>query len=120
MTYDELKREEDDLRQVVTNLPAEKRKEYYTLEQKLIKDPDTYAVLNYFFLAGLHHFYLGKHLFGFINLIAMLIGILFFESFGWVLFLVIIVVELPQLFRSQYIVQKYNNEIMKDTLQRVD
>lgn len=116
MSMAELKAEEDNLRKEISELPAEQKKMYYTIEEQSIKDPDTYAVLNYFFLAGLHHFYLGKHLFGVLNLLAMLIGIVFFEFFGWVVIVVILLIELPQLFRSQQIVQKYNNQVMRDTL----
>ena len=54
LSMDELKQEEDAIRKEITALPDAKRKEYYRLEDKRIKDPDTYAVLNYFFLAGLH------------------------------------------------------------------
>ncbi|WP_281560308.1 TM2 domain-containing protein [Thalassomonas sp. RHCl1] len=120
MNMDELKQEEDALRERVTALPPEKRKAYYALEKKRIKDPDNYAVLNYFFVAGLHHFYLGKTLFGFLNLLGMLIGLLFIETFGIFIFLAIIVIELPQLFRSQRIVYQYNNNVMRQTLKDVE
>jgi TM2 domain-containing membrane protein YozV len=119
MTMDDLKNEEDELRKVISALSTEQKKEYYRLEESRIKDPDTYAVLNYFFLAGLHHFYLGKYAPGVLNLIAMLIGLVFFEFYGWVLFVIVIVIELPQLFRSQTIVQKYNNNVMRETLNEV-
>ena len=41
-------------------LTDEQRKEYYDRFRREVRDPDTYAVLNYFFLAGLHHMYLGN------------------------------------------------------------
>ena len=116
---DELKQEEDAIRKEITALPDAKRKEYYRLEDKRIKDPDTYAVLNYFFLAGLHHFYLGNELKGILNAMAMLIGILLFGMFGWVLILIVLIIELPQLFRSQTIVQAHNNKVMRETLNEV-
>lgn len=119
MDMDELKSQEDQLRKEIATLSNEQKKQYFSIEEKRIKDPDTYAVLNYFFLAGLHHFYLGKYLFGSINLIAMLIGLLFIETFGWLIFVAVIVIELPQLFRSQKVVQKYNNQVMLDTLEQV-
>ena len=120
MDMEQLKAEEDQLRQRVTTLPPEQRKRYYEIEQTRIKDPDNYAVLNYFFVAGLHHFYLGKTLFGCLNLLAMLIGILFIESFGIFIILAIIIIELPQLFRSQKIVYQFNNNVMKQTLHEVE
>lgn len=119
MNMEELKYQEDELRKEIAALTPEQKKRYFQLEEKQIKDPDTYAVLNYFFLAGLHHFYLGKYLFGALNLIASLIGLAFIETFGFALFLIVIIIELPQLFRSQNIVQKYNNELMRSTLEQV-
>lgn len=116
----ELQQEEDILRAEVAALPDDKRKEYYLLEEQRIKDPDTYAVLNYFFLAGLHHFYLGKELKGILNAVGMLLGILFFAFFGWVIIVAILIIELPQLFRSQAIVQEYNNQVMRDTLDQLN
>lgn len=119
LSMEELQLEEDELRKEITALPEDKRKEYYRLEDKRIKDPDTYAVLNYFFLAGLHHFYLGNDLKGILNAMAMLIGIILFGMFGWVLILIVLIVELPQLFRSQTIVQAHNNKVMRETLNEV-
>lgn len=119
LSMEELQQEEDELRKEITALPEDKRKEYYRLEDKRIKDPDTYAVLNYFFLAGLHHFYLGNDLKGILNAMAMLIGIILFGMFGWVLILIVLIVELPQLFRSQTIVQAHNNKVMRETLNEV-
>ena len=119
MSAEQLQRQEDRLRDEIGDLPAPLRKHYYQLEQKSLKDPDTYAVLNYFFVCGLHHFYLNKPLFGFLNLIVMLIGVIFWEMFGWVLVLIVIAVELPQLFRSQNIVKKYNLDVMQRTLNEV-
>ncbi len=119
MNMDELKSQEDELRREISTLSAEQKKQYFNIEEKRIKDPDTYAVLNYFFLAGLHHFYLGKYLFGLLNLLAMLVGLIFIESFGWILFVAVILIEIPQLLRSQQIVQKYNNGVMADTLEQV-
>ncbi|GGD71253.1 hypothetical protein [Lacimicrobium alkaliphilum] len=119
MSLEQLKLEEDDLRKEIAALSQDQKKAYYQTEEKLVKDPDTYAVLNYFFLAGLHHFYLEKYAHGLVNLVVMLFGLLFIQSFGIVLFVVIILIELPQLFRSQSIVQRYNNEVMKSTLRQV-
>lgn len=119
LSMEELQQEEDELRKEITALPEDKRKEYYRLEDKRVKDPDTYAVLNYFFLAGLHHFYLGNDIKGILNAMAMLIGILLFGMFGWVLIVIVLIVELPQLFRSQTIVQAHNNKVMRETLNEV-
>ena len=45
---------EEAIRQRVGSLEPSLRKTYYQRVGKQIRDPDTYAVLNYFFLAGLH------------------------------------------------------------------
>ncbi|CAH9053946.1 hypothetical protein PSECIP111951_00926 [Pseudoalteromonas holothuriae] len=111
-----LRAREEALRDDVSSLSKDARKRYYQLEQKLVKDPDTYAVLNYFFAAGLHHFYLGKMLRGFINLILMLIGLATFAIGGWVLIVLVFLIELPQLFRSQKIVRKHNIKVMEDVI----
>lgn len=81
-----------------------------------IKDPDTYAVLNWFFVAGLHHFYLANYPRGVVNLTLMLIGLLWIESVGLLLILLVFLIELPQLFKSQQIVHAYNNRVMKTLL----
>ena len=111
-----LRAREDALRQSVSELPEDARKQYYQLELELIKDPDTYAVLNYFFAAGLHHFYLGKTLRGMINLVLMLIGLATLSSIGIFVILLVIVIELPQLFRNQKIITEHNITVMEDVI----
>lgn len=116
MNLEQLQEEEEQLRQQVRELGPEQRKLFYKLQEKQIKDPDTYAVLNYFFVAGLHHFYLRKYLWGSIDLTLMIIGILTFPMGGFVLLILLVLLELPQLFMSQRIVQRYNNQVMRDCL----
>ncbi|MBQ4845285.1 TM2 domain-containing protein [Pseudoalteromonas sp. MMG013] len=111
-----LRDQEEALRQAVSLLPQEARKRYYQLEQTLVKDPDTYAVLNYFFAAGLHHFYLGKTLKGIMNLALMLIGLATLSSIGFFIILFVIIIELPQLFRSQTIIRKHNIKVMENVI----
>jgi four helix bundle protein len=57
----------DALRVKVLELSEDDRRSFYRLVKKKIKDPDTYAVLNWLVLTGLHHFYLGQWLRGTIN-----------------------------------------------------
>lgn len=111
-----LREQEESLRNQVAQLSPEARKQYYQLEEQLVKDPDTYAVLNYFFAAGLHHFYLGKTARGVINLTLMLLGLVFILFYGWVLLILVCLIELPQLFNSQKIVRKYNIDVMREVL----
>ncbi|BDF93506.1 TM2 domain-containing protein [Pseudoalteromonas sp. KAN5] len=116
MTSAELNAEEEQLRSQVNALSAEERKLFYQQLKARVKDPDTYAVLNWFFAAGLHHFYLGKFQRGAVNLTLMLIGLLTINSVGIFLIIFVLLIELPQLFKSQLIVQQYNNHVMSDIL----
>lgn len=118
----DLKDEEDRLREKIRALSDEQRKHYYRLERERLKDPDTYAVLNYFFVAGLHHFYLGKTTRGMINVVLMLVGLLLLPMFaplGIILLLTVLLIELPQLFKSQRIVFAHNLELMEQILDEV-
>ena len=116
MTSAELNAEEEQLRSQVNALSAEERKLFYQQLKARVKDPDTYAVLNWFFAAGLHHFYLGKFQRGAVNLTLMLIGLLTINSVGIFLIIFVLLIELPQFFKSQLIVQQYNNHVMSDIL----
>ena len=66
---------EENLRTLVRQLSEADRKEFYQDFSNRIKDPDTYAVLNFFFVTGLHHFYLKKHVRGSMNLFIFVFGI---------------------------------------------
>ncbi|WP_292924369.1 TM2 domain-containing protein [Nitrosomonas sp.] len=109
--------DEERIRRMVRELPDDKRPRFFREVEKQLKDPDTYATLNFLFIAGLHHFYLGKWVRGFINLGIFLIGMLMlFTSLagvGLLLLIVITAVELKALFQSQTVVQDYNNGVME-------
>lgn len=116
-----LRLEENQLRARVAALTVEQKRQYYTQELEQIKDPDTYAALNWFFIAGLHHFYLGKWRQGLMNLMLMITGVLFciFTSYtligaGFILF--VFVIELPQLFNSENVINHYNNRLIRRLL----
>lgn len=110
----DVKAEQEALREAVAKLPDPERALFFRDFNAQLKDPDTYAVLNWLLLAGLHHFYLGRLLRGLVNLAVMLVGIglliLGYDS-GLVLIVLILLVELPALFRSQTIVMDYNNRL---------
>lgn len=79
----EVARQEEDLRLRARELPDQARKLYFERVKKEIKDPDTYAVLNWFFVTGLHHMYLGDFVRGTINLALMVWAIIMlFTLFG--------------------------------------
>lgn len=118
-----LRLEENKLREQVAALSVEQKRKYYAQELKHIKDPDTYAALNWIFVMGLHHFYLGKWLRGLINLILMLVGaVLYFSGMftliGAVLVAFVFIIELPQLFNSEKIIYQYNNQLMRNILKQ--
>lgn len=112
-----IREDEERIRQRVRALPDDKRLQFFKRAEQALKDPDTYAVLNYLFIAGLHHFYLGKPLRGTINLCIFIAGtVMLFTGLagsGLLLILAITVVELRDLFNSQSVVQDYNNEVME-------
>lgn len=111
-----LDQQEDALRSQVTRLEPSQRQYYYDIESQRIKDPDTYAALNYIIVGGLHHFYLGKWLYGLLNMMAMSCGVLTFALGGWILVVLVLLMELPQLLRAQTIVQQHNNQVMAESL----
>jgi TM2 domain-containing membrane protein YozV len=120
----DLKIEEAQLLTQISELTIAQKRHYYALEVQQVKDPDTYANLNWVFISGLHHFYLGKWQRGIINLILMLIGsVLFFSGtfalLGITAILLSTLIELPQLYNSQKIISTYNNRQIKNLLKEV-
>lgn len=115
--------DEERIRKLVRELPDEMRLQFFREAEKRLKDPDTYAALNFFFVAGLHHFYLGEWLRGTINLFLFFAGVVLLLT-GWILpgvllLIFICMVELKALFQSQLIVQRYNNEVMKALYRKI-
>lgn len=114
--------EEERLRQLANTLSDEQRKEFYRDVKRQLRDPDTYAVFNWFFLAGLHHFYLGRWGRGLLNLAVFLLGVaLIIVQLVWLGITLIVLVsvwELWALFRAQIIVQDWNNQLYRRLLKR--
>lgn len=115
--------EEEHIRLQVRQLSEEQKKHYYQLERTRVKDPDNYAVLNWFVVTGLHHFYLKRLLRGVINLSLLLVGVLIlifmpepYKIWGVGVWAFTVLIELPQLFNAQNIVKDYNNKVMLDCL----
>lgn len=108
---------EERLRKCVRELPCDKRLVFFKKAEQKLKDPDTYAALNYLFIAGLHHFYLGKWVRGLLNIMVFLAGVIMLFTplsvIGILLIAAITIVELYALFKSQTIVQAHNNRIME-------
>lgn len=113
-SWDELEKKEDILKDQIKQLSEEKRKAFYQLQLKKLKDPDTYASVNWLFLGGFHHLYLRKYALFFIEftlLILCIIGLFLGHSSAIFILLAISLYELPQLFFSQKIARQYNYQI---------
>lgn len=116
--------EEEQLRKQVRDLSEAARKQFFSRFEQEVKDPDTYAVLNYLFITGLHHFYLGKWVHGAVNLALFTIAVLLMFTgqiwTGIILIVLVSLVELYALFRSQVIIQDYNNRLMRRLLKELN
>ncbi len=115
---DTVDRQEEDIRDRMRELDDAARQRIYTLAAKQTKSAETYAMCNYIFIAGLHHFYLGKVGRGLLNLGVFILGLITLPLYGiGLLFILgILIVEVPALFRSQTIVKDHNNKIFLDLL----
>lgn len=118
----EIEEKEAQLMQLVSELSAANKKLFYKAQLGAIKDPDTYATLNWFFLGGIHHIYLGKYRLFIIELMLLITSISgWFLGFNQALFILLALAlyELPQLFFSQKIVRQYNYQVSKDIYQKL-
>ncbi|WP_114418279.1 TM2 domain-containing protein [Marinospirillum perlucidum] len=115
--------EEEAIRRQVRDLPDDQRLAFFQACKDQLKDPDTYAVLNWIFIAGLHHFYLGRWLYGLINICIFWAGVLLlFLGLPWLggfLVIGITLWEAYELFRSQIIVAQHNNCLMRRLYQQI-
>ncbi len=120
MDAETVSQHEEALRQQVRQLDEPQRKQFYHQFNQQMKDPDTYAVLNYLFLAGLHHFYLGKMARGWGNLLIFGLGLLLMIiGLAWIgvaIIVLISLIELKALFQSETIVTDHNNRLMESLL----
>ncbi|GAB2658456.1 hypothetical protein [Vibrio panuliri] len=110
-SIEELEQKEEELRKRVNALPEAQKKAFYARQTKELKDPDTYASLNWFFLGGIHHCYLGKYsLFAieFVLLIVSVIGLIMGNMYALIIIGLLVIYELPQLFYSQRIARQHN------------
>lgn len=111
---------EEQLRVRINKLTEDNRKQFYFRVKNQIKDPDTYAALNWFLIAGLHHFYLGKWVYGIFDLSLFAFGLLLiiygYPYAGSAVIVFVLAIELWALFRSQIIVQDWNNMIYERVL----
>ncbi|EGA66072.1 hypothetical protein [Vibrio brasiliensis] len=122
---EQLEKNEDLLRSQVNSLPDDQKKEFYKRQSKRLKDPDTYATLNWFFLGGFHHCYLGKYSLFALELTLLtvsIVGLVLGHSSALLILALLVIYELPQLFFSQKIARQHNyklsceifNEVRRD------
>lgn len=126
----EVEQSEEQLRSEVNALPETKKKAFYKAQTLELKDPDTYATLNYFLVGGFHHFYLGNlRTFAIeLGLLVMSILVLIFANdvtyydlpLGLIFIIALSLYELPQLFFSQKIARLRNLAISQAILSRVN
>ncbi|CAM3173431.1 hypothetical protein [Vibrio rarus] len=113
-TIEQLEQKEEQLRKQVKLLPESQKKEFYRSQSQQLKDPDTYATLNWFFLGGIHHCYLGKYalfILELVLLITSLIGLALSYSIALIILALLIIYELPQLFFAQKIARQHNYKL---------
>lgn len=124
LSKEALVEQEETIRLRVRQLSDEQRKKYHKLTLKSIKDPDNYAVLNWCFIAGFHHFYLKKFVRAAVNLSLFTLGLILLLTveppwIGLGIYGLIFLLELPQLLNAQNIVHQYNNQQMQACLDEV-
>ncbi len=111
---EQLEKQEELLRSQVNSLPEHQKKEFYERQSKSLKDLDTYATLNWFFLGGFHHCYLGKYALFALELILLIVSIVGFvlgHPSAFLILALLIIYELPQLFFSQKIARQHNYQL---------
>ncbi|NVD07694.1 hypothetical protein FCU94_12445 [Vibrio sp. JPW-9-11-11] len=114
---EQLEKNEELLRNQVNSLPEGQKKEFYKQQSKKLKDPDTYATLNWFFLGGFHHCYLGKYALFALELTLLtisIVGLTLGHSSAFIILGLLVLYELPQLFFSQKIARQHNYQVSCD------
>ena len=113
--------EEETIRLSIRDFGDEIRQKIFAESKQKIKDPDTYAALNYTLVAGLHHCYLGQYFRVLIELGLFVLGfyLLFNDISAGIIFVVsMLLIEIYELFRSQITVQHFNNQVMKKIVEK--
>jgi TM2 domain-containing membrane protein YozV len=122
MSVSNIQIEEDAIREKIAQLSPELRKAYYIQESERLKDPDTYAVLCYGLMCGIHHLYLRKYTSAIVDVMLLVSCIIVFilsAPLGLVGFCVLAARGLYFLFTSKNEVEKYNLALMKEILAEI-
>ena len=117
---DTLAAEEERQRDAVAALPPEQRKAYHAEFGRRLRDPDTYAALNWSLMFGIHHLYLRRWLRFVVDLVVSAVGVALLLSgnilLGCLVLAVMAVWELVDLARAQSTVRAYNNRLAAEIL----
>jgi len=121
---EELNREADAIRDAVFSMNEDKRREYYDKEGRVLADPDTYAVLNYFFFIGIHHLYLRRFTAFFVDMLVLIAALVTLHNSeggtglvcGSLMIAFITIKGVYELMMSQKIVTQHNNNKAKAIL----
>ena len=119
LSEEKLEELEKSLKDDIQKLPQDTKAKYFSEFSNRVKDPDTYAVLNWLFLGGIHHFYLGRFItFGIEMTLLVFALTCYLAGFpvSLLILLGIAIYELPQLFFSQRIVREYNLKLSSKIL----
>lgn len=111
LSDEKLEELEKSLKDDIQKLPQDTKAKYFKEFSNRVKDPDTYAVLNWLFLGGIHHFYLGRFITFGIEMTLLVFALTCYLAGFQVSLLILLgiaIYELPQLFFSQRIVREYN------------
>ena len=125
MNQDEIEALTDTYRSRASALDDATRKKFYQEYHNNLKDPDTFATLCYFFVVGLHYIYLKRYLRATLVLLFMTLGsFLIYMDYtsilGWSVVIVVLMIEVSNLFRSQSIVTQYNLHLMNKLLNKYE
>jgi hypothetical protein len=117
-----LEAQEEELKQQVNGLTQRQKKRYFAEQTRQLKDPDTYAVLNWAFLGGFHHLYLRKYRLFIVEctlLVIAIIGLVMSQPYFALILVGLVLFELPQLFLAQKIARQYNYHVSRSIYEHV-
>ncbi|SIN81731.1 hypothetical protein [Salinivibrio sp. ES.052] len=114
--------QEEALRKQVNGLTQSQKKRYFAEQTRQLKDPDTYAALNWAFLGGFHHLYLRKYRLFIVEctlLVIAVIGLVMSQPYFALILVGLVLFELPQLFFAQKIARQYNYHVSRKIFEYV-
>ncbi|OOE73089.1 MULTISPECIES: hypothetical protein [Salinivibrio] len=117
-----LEAQETELKQQVNGLTQSQKKRFFAEQSRQLKDPDTYAALNWGFLGGIHHLYLRKYglfVVECVLLVIAIIGLVLNQPYFGLILAGLVLFELPQLFFAQKIARQYNYHVSREIFEHI-